>query len=92
MKMKEETKKSKPLPAVSDKERAEWRKKIFSINNPKLLDFIYSIISARQSVGHAENRLDEKPDNKNEMNCFHGSGDKMFKPFATEDEDPDNNG
>lgn len=79
---------------VSDAEQKEWKSKILSIDNRKLLDFICTLADARRSIGRADHEVskkDEKPGKDGSIGMYSPGPAKMPPVFPTESENPDEN-
>ena len=64
----------------------DWKKMILAIDDPKALEFIKDVISARISLGDAEARLSEvgKEDPKDNQTIGQIKKLKKFKPLKLE--------
>lgn len=77
---------------VSDAEQKEWKQKILSIDNRKLLDFICTLADARRSIGRADHEVSKKDEKgKDGYLSYSQPPAKMQSVFPIESENPDEN-
>lgn len=77
---------------VSDAEQKEWKKKILSIDNRKLLDFICTLADARRSIGRADHEVSKKDEKgKDSYPSYSQPPSKMQPAFPVESENLDEN-